>query len=290
MENIKLGTTIKKIREDKGISQNYIARNIISQSNYSRFENGYVDVSAETFLRILERLELDLKEFNILHQHNKVDTRKNIINNFYKLTYNSFYDLTDLLNKIENYHIESEDLYIQHIKKICESLLIFTKTNNLKEAQIGLNEVWEILCKRNQLYIADIYLMNSILFYFPLQTIPTIKNLLIQSIDYYKGDKDLETIKLNILINYSLLLLKYEKYPESMENIDVCINLSKELGEYLRLGISYIRKGIIASHIINPKNDSTYWIDRGLDILFSIEEDNIINILKEEIEIYINKS
>ncbi|MCT6941979.1 MAG: hypothetical protein M3Z62_16305 [Metasolibacillus sp.] len=33
MENIKLGTTIKKIREDKGISQNYIARNIISQSN-----------------------------------------------------------------------------------------------------------------------------------------------------------------------------------------------------------------------------------------------------------------
>lgn len=177
-----------------------------------------------------------------------------------------------------------------HIKKICESLLIFTKTNNLKEAQIGLNEVWEILCKRNQLYIADIYLMNSILFYFPLQTIPTIKNLLIQSIDYYKGDKDLETIKLNILINYSLLLLKYEKYPESMENIDVCINLSKELGEYLRLGISYIRKGIIASHIINPKNDSTYWIDRGLDILFSIEEDNIINILKEEIEIYINKS
>lgn len=115
MENIKLGTTIKKIREDKGISQNYIARNIISQSNYSRFENGYVDVSAETFLRILERLELDLKEFNILHQHNKVDTRKNIINNFYKLTYNSFYDLTDLLNKIENYHIESEDLYIQHM-------------------------------------------------------------------------------------------------------------------------------------------------------------------------------
>lgn len=287
MKYVELGLTIKEIREDKGISQKFVASNIMTQSNYSRFENGIIDVSSQALLKILDRLDITCDELLIiLNKGTTFEVRKDIINNFFNLTYNNKEELNLIIHKIQNY--DSEDLFLQHIEKVCESLLILLNTSDFKKANMGLIEVWYDLSKRNRLYKADIYLINSILFLFPIETVRTIKTFVERNIDFYKGDKDLEMIKLNISVNFSLLLIKNQLFEESLNIVDNAISFSKQLGEYLRLGICYIRKGIIISHLNQSTNTSSDWINKGLNILQELEENNLLNILQEEIATYKN--
>ncbi len=287
MNYVEIGLTIKKIREDKGISQKFVASNIMTQSNYSRFENGIIDVSSQALLKILDRLDITPDEIMIiLNKDTTYEVRKDIVNSFYNLTYNNKEQLNSIIQKINNY--DSEDLFLQQIKKICESLLILLNTSDLNKANIGLIEVWYDLSKRNRLYKADIYLINSILFLFPIETVRTIKSFVERNIDFYKGEKELEKIKLNISINFSLLLIKNHLFEESLSIIDSAILLCKQLGEYLRLGICYVRKGIIISHFKQFMITSSDWIYKGLNILQELEEVNLLNILQEEIATYKN--
>lgn len=113
---------------------------------------------------------------------------------FYKLTYNEENELVEIIKKIDIYDPDNVDLNIRLIRKVCSSLLILLKESNINKAREGLNEVWELLSKRNQLFSTDIYLLNSILFYFPLETVRTIKEFLDRNIKFYKGKREMEMV------------------------------------------------------------------------------------------------
>ncbi|MER1959161.1 MAG: helix-turn-helix transcriptional regulator [Solibacillus sp.] len=290
MNRKTLGHTIKEIRVGKGLSQKYVVESTISQSNYSRFENGEIDVSASTFLSILRRLQVSLDEFLLFHKQDEVDLRDDIKKQFYELTYNKEGELENILYKIEIYDPDNKDIDIQFIKEICSSLLILLKESDLNKARVGLQKVWQLLSKRNQLFITDIYLLNSILFYFPLETVRTIKDFLDRNIEFYKGNREIELIQLNISINFVLLLIKEKNFRESLEYIDKSINMSKQHRDVLRIGICYIRKGIILSHITCDQEDCKSWINRGITLLEEIEVHSIIVVLKKEIRNYFKGS
>jgi transcriptional regulator with XRE-family HTH domain len=58
---MNIGTNIKNIRELKNFSQEYVSTEIgLSQSTYSRIENGTAPVKIDTLQRIAEVLEVDL--------------------------------------------------------------------------------------------------------------------------------------------------------------------------------------------------------------------------------------
>jgi len=61
-----LGVTdkIRKIRREKNISQEHIALELgITQSHYSKIENGKVDIKMSQLLQIAKILDVDVKEF-----------------------------------------------------------------------------------------------------------------------------------------------------------------------------------------------------------------------------------
>lgn len=60
------GKTIKDIRKNKGYTQVFTSRDIISQSSYSKFEKGESDINSVTFFKLLQRLELTTDEFFFL--------------------------------------------------------------------------------------------------------------------------------------------------------------------------------------------------------------------------------
>lgn len=72
------GNTIKEIRVGKGLSQSFVVENTISQSNYSRFENGEIEISARAFINILNKMEVSFEEFLLFHQQEKANPRDSI--------------------------------------------------------------------------------------------------------------------------------------------------------------------------------------------------------------------
>ena len=61
-DTMALHETIKRIRNDKGISQQQTALGFLSQSNYSKFENGTIEISSVALIGILSNLNIELEE------------------------------------------------------------------------------------------------------------------------------------------------------------------------------------------------------------------------------------
>lgn len=274
-----LGSILKKVRTSKGYSQKYISENILSQSNYSRYESGSIDISSSVFFSLLDRIEVSFEEYLLYYRKERKLTKHDIISSFYNLTYNNEVQLNNIIKQIEYYDPYHKDLHLQLILKVCKSLVL-VNTNDLQSGRKGLNEVWEILSKRNQLFISDIYLLSAIIFYFPIDTMNSIVKFLIRNIETYTELDTIKRIELNIYINYSLILIKNKLYLDAHTYIEKSIFLSKKSKDYLRLGICYVRKGLILSKL-DEKGE--VWITKGLNLLDVIEEFNVKKSLLEEI-------
>lgn len=176
-----------------------------------------------------------------------------------------------------------DDILLENLSKICESLILLSETGKIEQARIPVKDVWESLSKRNHFYIIDIYFVNSILFLFPLETALEIKKFAFRSIDRYKDFQNIERIKINISINILLLLMKEGRFKEALNETTQIMNLCKKHRDYLRLAICYVRKGICLNSIDMSGEE---WILKGKNMLFALEENNMVEILEDEIKSY----
>ncbi len=106
----RLGTKIRKYRELKDYSQEYMAQKLnINQSQYSRIEKNASDISIEKALKICETLEisiselLDEKQVSVSYFHNRDSSHASngniIIHNYPK---DVFEKILERLDKLEN--------------------------------------------------------------------------------------------------------------------------------------------------------------------------------------------
>ena len=277
----KTGETVAIIRRNKGYSQKYVSSEVITQGAFSKFEKFNTDIGLTAFEEILMKLELSYDEFKYIQNGYEYSYREQMMNRFFGLTYNDKDVLQNLLDEATVYLNHKEDILIEDLTRLCRSLILLRETNNIEDARVPLIEVWNRLAKRNQLYISDLYFINTILFLFPLETALEIKKFAFRSINKYKKFDKVERLKINISINIMLLLMKEHRYEEALVENDEAIILCKKYSDYLRLAICYIRQGICKSHLTAGGDE---WILKGKNILMAIEEFNILNILEDEIE------
>lgn len=57
-----LGEVVKRIRRNRGYSQVYVSKNIISQSTYSKFEAGVNNLEIDVYIQLLNNLNIDFEE------------------------------------------------------------------------------------------------------------------------------------------------------------------------------------------------------------------------------------
>jgi transcriptional regulator with XRE-family HTH domain len=279
----EIGRTISVIRRNKGYSQGYVSEGSLTQGAYSKFENLNTGIRINTFKELLAKLEMSLDEFGFIHNGYKYNVRDQLINRLFDLSYNNKQDLEQLLAEVTEYLKVQDDNLLENLSKICESLILLSETGKIEQARIPVQDVWGSLSKRNHFYIIDIYFINSILFLFPLETALEIKKFAFRSIDRYKDFQNIERIKINISINIMLLLMKEGRFKEALNETTQIINLCKKHRDYLRLAIAYVRKGICLNSIdMSGEN----WILKGKNMLFALEEDNMVEILEDEIKSY----
>lgn len=280
------GEIVGVIRRNKGYSQKYVSSGALTQGAYSKFETQNTDIGRATFDYILTKLELSYEEFKYIENEYNHNERDKLLNKLFDLSYNDKEVLQSLLEESTIYLKQKDDILVKDISRVCNALILLSKTNDIEQARIPLMEVWERLSKRNLFYISDLYFINTILFLFPLESALEIKKFAFRSINKYKNFQKIERLKINFSINIMLLLMKAHRFEDALIENEHAICLCKKYSDYLRLAICYIRKGICINQL-NASGDE--WINKGKNILTVIEECKILNILEEEIVRYNKK-
>lgn len=106
---------IKRIREQKGISQDYMAMELgISQSTYTKLERGEVNLYVDRLLKIAKVLNIGLARIFDENANNSFNVNTyDTSSNFNQVIENQFNDSKELIKKLQN-TLESEN---QHLKE-----------------------------------------------------------------------------------------------------------------------------------------------------------------------------
>ncbi|MEZ4786849.1 MAG: helix-turn-helix transcriptional regulator [Flavobacterium haoranii] len=106
---------IKRIREQKGISQDYMAMELgISQSTYTKLERGEVNLYVDRLLKIAKVLNIGLARIFDENANNSFNVNTyDTSSNFNQVIENQYNDSKELIKKLQN-TLESEN---QHLKE-----------------------------------------------------------------------------------------------------------------------------------------------------------------------------
>ena len=211
---MELGEFIKEIRIQKGISQANACINATSQSNYSKFELGKIEISANSLFTIINNLDLSLEEFLLLYEVEFKDETNELITNFFRLSSNQPSELKDLRDKalIYNKNTKKDNPTLQNIIQLSYGLELIALKEEYEEAISIALPIWEKLEKRDRWYIREISLLNNILYIFPFNTAEEIVKRSIKFLDTYRDTNYITSLKLNFLLNISLLSIKNNNF------------------------------------------------------------------------------
>lgn len=280
------GKVIKEIRVGKGYSQQYVCKNICTQGNYSKFEKGENrEIKVSILNNFLERLEMSFEEFNYISNNYGMQDRQRIVHQFFNQTYNSERALYKLKNDCSVYLLKNpKDNLLIKINTVLEGMIVLAKSSDFIRASEILATIWEDLSHRNTLYLSDIYLLNAILFVFPKNTATKIKEFAFRHIDKYKGFQNINKLKINFLINLSLINIKEKNFETALSLLNDAIKKCKSEQLFINLSICYVRKGICLN---NLNNDDECFIEKGLTILKHLEQEELLTILEKETKNYL---
>ena len=117
---MQVGQKIKKLRELKNFTQEYMAQQLdMTQSSYSKIENGETDVTYSKLEKIAQALQLRPEDiitfnehmvFNVMHNNN---SQNGLIVN----------QMTDEIKKSHQEQIKSLKDEITHLKSVLEKVL-----------------------------------------------------------------------------------------------------------------------------------------------------------------------
>lgn len=241
---MNVGSTLKQIRKNKGISQIKISKNIISQAAYSKFEAGLRDIDTQLYIKLVDRLNISLEEFEYIRNDFCYSEKKKIIKKFFSVNYNNIESLKSLKKEIEIFLDENFDPDIMEYKLMCDAFLELHQSKDITSLKVIVLPIWDRISKYDQWYLNDIRLINTILFIFPIDTALDFTNTVLKRLDKYKEFNDAEILKYAFTINLSLLLIKNREYDKALKIIDDSLSRSTQKMNYHILALHYSRKAI----------------------------------------------
>ncbi|MEI5993029.1 helix-turn-helix domain-containing protein [Candidatus Enterococcus mansonii] len=244
------GNTYKSVRKAKCISQKQVCGNQISRTTLSKFENGHSDITLSNFIYLLEKLDLTFEEFLYLMDNNHgVDmTKGNILKKFIEIKSNLEQDKIEHLIMTCNEYLDQE--YNWYIHSILEVLTVLQKMqqNPIDKIpcidKIIVSRIWNYLETTDEWFILDIYLINSILFYFSTDSLIFIGNNLLKKTEKYNHFTNVNPLVISIYLNLIFLLMQNNRFDLAL---NFCNFIEKKVFDSKRydfISVLNVRKGI----------------------------------------------
>ncbi|WP_342558199.1 hypothetical protein [Metasolibacillus sp. FSL K6-0083] len=280
------GSTLKVIRKNKGYSQQYLAKNILSQSSFSKFEHNQCDINFVAFHQLLEKLNMTYNEFSFIHEGFQNAKKTQLVQDFFSMPYNSKEELKRMLMAIDEYLQYNEDLLLEDLRLVCLALLHLRENLGMENARKLVTPIWTRMSALHNWYITDFRLLNSILYFFPTDIAIEISNNMLQRLKKYKKFEEVKNLKLTLCINLSLLLIKNKQYKEALQILNKLLNENLKIMPYQSLAVCLSRKEICLQKLL-PSNETPY-LSKAIELVKIYNDDSLLQTITLEFGQYIH--
>lgn len=275
------GSLYKKLRYSRNISQKELCKSNLSRTTLSKFENNKINLSFTNFDYLLNSIDISLDEFKYIQNDYSYDDKKYIINyfdNIFSVQYDEA-SINKMIVFIENYLTNQYSKSIFFILNILKSFQYINQSENHKidcKAHIYLADIWNELSKMDHWSLLDIKIINSSLYFFEYSTCIEIGQQLIKSLKKYEKYTDISFLEASIWSNLTLLAQINNDITHAQSFSTYAWNASLKSKRIDYISISLIRKGIA----FNENKD----IDSGFHLLSIIDNNNLVDSLKKEVD------
>ena len=275
-----IGAVYKEIRKSKGLSQKQVAGELISRQSLISFEKGESTPRYETMEYLLRQIDMSFAEFEYICNYYQPSKRQEIFNDFFHLIHsNNPKDFETILNKCHVYLKNNHDIPVQRLESLI-NIVAHIKENGIHHIKSDIQQLtqdlWEELASQDIWYESDLRILNAILFYFPLDRVHHITDQILDTLEKYRNYTPIRSKQLIILENLATLYLYNQQLDDCKRIINIVLQLAREEKRYDKLAFSQVRLGICT------KDDSL--IQKGLQILELIEDQELLNTAQEEVE------
>jgi len=219
MVMIMLGKTIKFLREEKGFSQKYIAKDIFKSSQISKIENDDQKITADNFIKLLYRLSITFDEFCFFTKNKHISARVKTRSYVAELGQNGNpSQLKEGIKKMDEYHEEFKDVYFKHMCCVLKATYILSTTDNdYEKARKELTPITEYLISTENWFYYELALFTNILYLYSPPTAISEGNRVLKKInEHYERFKDYDITR-SLLINLAIYSLDEKLYMQSFE-------------------------------------------------------------------------
>jgi len=222
LNQIRIGKTLKYIREKKNFSITATAKDIISPSQLSRVEKYGQIPNTDSFIKLLSRLNVSFEEFCRLSNDGYLKAQATTRNEVFDiLRKKNQQQLKMAISKMDAYYDKYNDSYFNHMSCIIKATLILCESNyDYSKVLDVLKPVSEYLLSIHSWFDYETVLFANCVYLYSLEEAITIGNSALDKIknNFYilvKNDNDLARTLLLNLATYALSDEKYYHYAHS---------------------------------------------------------------------------
>ena len=260
----RIGSKLKKLRHDLGLTQKEMAADVISVSFYSKVERGFHDIGAEELIQILEKHGVSFQEFfSETENGNSNDNKINYLRNQLVKAANED-------NDVEIVNITDQLMQIEPQTSLTESLILQAKVisnthndDSLKKlTRAEKKEIKQILFQKDiddNGYLRIVLLSNIM----ELYTIDEATFLVKSIIRRYQNVSNIEK---KVLVALSVLVINYIDLCIQDNKSSLCIeplNFLKQLPNTIELAFTKVL-GKYYEDVINDNQEEANQIKKVL--------------------------
>ncbi|WEV36445.1 Rgg/GadR/MutR family transcriptional regulator [Lactobacillus sp. ESL0677] len=275
------GETLQKIRKSRNITQQQLASNTqINRSTISKIEHSAEEPAYELAVKLINNLGITQEEFSYIRNNYQLDTHDKIIYDFLNIAYSSETDKIDkIIEQIGQRNISISDPIMNILVTILQGLKAIN-ANELNLAKELILPIWnDYLAKIETWTILDLYVINLIFIIFDEETMASISEQAIQTIE--NNYPFLKSLEVNFLLNQAILYMERQDFSTAITSLNRALPLIEHSFRYDKL---FLAKGRLAICHHNQKEAL-----HCLSVLKEMEATSVYQALSEEITKFNNQ-
>lgn len=285
--NILIGSTLKKIRENKGYTQKEISDHKMARSTYTKVESNDITPTLSKYLAILDHMDMSHEEFIFILNEHKLGEKETILHLFKqlekKLTRES---VNQIIDKGETLVKERYDQLTLDILNACRGYAVLLAEQDLTKAKGYAQNVWKRMENLDSWYLAELHIINSILYLFDSNTAALFTDRALETLAQYPHFEEATTLKISFLLHVTNLLLLDKKYEQALFYIKQLEEESVRTESHIMWAIALVRKEVCMTKIGDFSEPGL--IDRAIAIFDSLNKQNLKELVIKDPENFFN--
>lgn len=215
----RYGHLLKLLREQKGISQFDLSDGILSKNHLSKIERGENDISFQTLLKLLDRLNISLFEFELL-----LDKTQNNQSTFLKdlsiaVANNDLYLLNELLTR--EIELKSKSDNIRHKHNVILLKAYIDKFSNTPLNHHEIQEIIQYILTVDECGRYEISLFGNFVGFMSSDMRHKLVKMIYRKSQLFCSEKNYTEIFTRILLNVCYADIMEKKFNSAIEVIDI---------------------------------------------------------------------